>query len=212
MTSAQNSAFTVNTNDLKTVKLNLLINQDSEPLDLTGATVRLAVKKPDQNTVLQDATIIDALAGSCEIVLDTQAYVIPGTYTAEVMVFYGVDTVAVTSSFTYKAIRGIMSDDTLESSNEWPALNQAIEATEILKDSVQGINDKKYSYSYYSDGSVQTITEKDSTDIVISTTTFTYKTNGDVDTSVKVVDGQTVTTQYIYDVNGNLTDTINTIS
>jgi hypothetical protein len=120
------SSFTVNTNDLNTVKVALLINQDGDPLDLTDATVRLAVKKPDQMTVLQDATIIDAANGSCEIVLDTQAYVIPGNYTAEVMVFFGVDTVAVTSTFTYKANRGIMNDEAVESTNEWQSITQAI--------------------------------------------------------------------------------------
>jgi lysophospholipase L1-like esterase len=135
MESTQNSAFTVNTNDLKTVKLAILINQDSDPLDLTDATVRLAVKKPDQKSVLQDATIIDAVSGSCEIILDTQAYVIPGTYTAEIMVYYGTDTVAVTSSFTYKATRGIMNDDSIESTNEWQSINQAIaDAEGILID------------------------------------------------------------------------------
>lgn len=73
-----------------------------------------------------------------------------------------------------------------------------------------GLHENKSTYSYNADGSVNTITEKDKNDVVISTTTFTYKTNGDVNTSVLVKDGQTITTQYIYDANGNLTDTVNT--
>lgn len=70
-------------------------------------------------------------------------------------------------------------------------------------------NPTQSTYTYNPDGSVQTITEKDASANVLSTTTFTYKANGDVDTSVKVMDGKTVTTQYIYDANGNLTDTVN---
>jgi hypothetical protein len=128
----KNPAFVVNTNDLKTVKINLLINQDGDPIDLTGATVRLAVKKPDKTTVLQDFTVVDALAGSCEIVLNTQAYVIDGKYDAEVMVYYGVDTVAVTGQFSYRAVKGILDDGTVESTNEWQSITQAIADNEAL--------------------------------------------------------------------------------
>lgn len=124
--SVKNPSFVINTNDLQSVKLVILINQDGDPLDLTGATVRLAIKKPDKTTVLQDATIVDHVAGSCELVLTTQAYVVKGDYEAEVMVYYGSDTVAVTSDFKYTAKKGILSDDTLESTNEWQVLNQAV--------------------------------------------------------------------------------------
>jgi hypothetical protein len=73
-----------------------------------------------------------------------------------------------------------------------------------------GTNPTQATYAYNADGSVQSITEKDAGSNVLSTTVFTYKANGDVDTSTKVVDGKSVITQYIYDVNGNLTDTVNT--
>lgn len=130
--TTSNPAFNVNTNDLKTVKLNILINQGKEPLDLTGATVRLAIKKPDKKTVLQDCTIVDPLTGSCEIILDTQAYAVEGSYAAEVMVYYETDTVAVTSSFNYTAKKGILNDDTIESTNEWQSITQAIADNEAL--------------------------------------------------------------------------------
>ncbi|MBT2696337.1 BppU family phage baseplate upper protein [Bacillus sp. ISL-40] len=137
MASVQNPSFSINTNDLKTVKLSILINQDGEPLDLTGATVRLAIKKPDRTTVLQDATIVDPLDGTCEIILNTQAYVVRGDYEAEVMVYYGTDTVAVTSNFRYTAKKGILSDDTVESTNEWQSITQAIADTQAILDDLQ---------------------------------------------------------------------------
>lgn len=59
--------------------------------------------------------------------------------------------------------------------------------TEQLAENVNGINEKTYTYSYLPDGTVQTITEKDAFDNIISTTTFSYKTNGDVDTSTKIL-------------------------
>lgn len=73
-----------------------------------------------------------------------------------------------------------------------------------------GLTENKFSYSYFPNGDVQTITEKDKNNVVVSTTTFAYKSNGDVDTSTLVKDGTTIVTQYVYDSNGNLTDTINT--
>lgn len=73
-----------------------------------------------------------------------------------------------------------------------------------------GTNPTASTYSYNADGSIQSITAKDAGSNVLSTTTFTYTTSGDVDTSIKVVDGKSVTTKYIYDANGNLTDTVNT--
>ncbi|WP_197031359.1 right-handed parallel beta-helix repeat-containing protein [Bacillus sp. UNC438CL73TsuS30] len=131
--TVKNPSFNVNTNDLKSLQLNILINQDNGPLDLTGATVRLAVIKPDKKTVLQDCTIVDPLAGSVQIILDTQAYAIAGIYQAEVMVFYGTDTVAVTCQFSYKANKGILDDKTVESTNEFQSLVKAISDAESIK-------------------------------------------------------------------------------
>jgi hypothetical protein len=131
--SVSNPSFTINTNDLKTVKLSILINQDGDPLDLTGATVRLAIKKPDRTTGLQDCTIVTpATDGACEIVLSTQAYAVKGDYEAEVMVYFGTDTVAVTSNFMYTAKKFILDDGTVESTNEWQSITQAIADTEAI--------------------------------------------------------------------------------
>jgi phosphotransferase system IIA component len=210
--SISNPAFHVNTNDLKTVKLTILINQDKEPLDLTGATVRLAVKKPDRKTVLQDCTIVDPLTGSCEIILSTQAYAVEGSYAAEVMVYFEADTVAVTSSFNYTAKKGILNDDTIESTNEWQSITQAIADTEAVLAESMNLTDHTITYSYYTDGNIQTVTEKDSANNVVQTVTYTYNASGDVSTSVTVKNGKTFTTNYNYDANGNIQSTSNVIS
>ncbi|WP_412761172.1 BppU family phage baseplate upper protein [Peribacillus frigoritolerans] len=36
------------------------------PVDLTGTIVRLAIKKPDRNTVFQNGVIMDAVNGKCD--------------------------------------------------------------------------------------------------------------------------------------------------
>jgi len=125
----------VNTNDLKTIMLSLTINQLNKPIDLTGATVRIAIVKPDKKTVFQDCTITDPTTGSCEVVLDTQAFIISGVYIAEVMIYYGADTVAVTGRFSYSVSSGILDNSTVESTNEWQSITQAIaDAEGILID------------------------------------------------------------------------------
>jgi len=74
------------------------------------------------------------------------------------------------------------------------------------------VNDHTISYSYYPNGSVQTITEKDSSNNIIKTITYTYNTFGDVATSATVMNGKTVTTTYNYDAGKNVTSTVNVIS
>lgn len=106
----------------------------------------------------------------------------------------------VATAFQYGIAGGIPSD----------VAQQLQDLTSSLAQNVHQLNDFKYSYSYYADGSVQTITEKDKDDNTFGTTTFNYLANGDVDTSVKVMNGQTITTKYNYDVNGNLQSTVNT--
>lgn len=134
----------VNSNDLKTIKLSLTINQLNKPIDLTGATVRIAIVKPDKKTVFQDCTITDPTTGTCEVVLNTQAFIISGVYIAEVMIYFGADTVAVTGRFSYSVTKGILDDSTAESTNEWQSITQAIADAEgiliDLRDNGTGID------------------------------------------------------------------------
>lgn len=128
----QNAVFNVNTNDLKSVKLLIKIVKAGTPIDLTGATVRVAIKKPDRKSVLQDGTVTNATGGKFEVVLDTQAYVISGNHEAEVMIYYGSDVVAVTSDFKYFAKKGIVDSSTVESTNEFQSITKAINDAQYL--------------------------------------------------------------------------------
>jgi YD repeat-containing protein len=73
-------------------------------------------------------------------------------------------------------------------------------------------NNHTVSYGYDSNGNIQTVTEKDSSNNVIQTVTYTYNAAGDVATSATVTNGKTYTTTYNYDSNGNITSTSNAIS
>lgn len=69
-----------------------------------------------------------------------------------------------------------------------------------------------YSYTYTAGGDIETVTEKDVIGNTVSTETYMYDSNGDVQQSVKVVGSQTITTEYVYDLNGNIIDQISTIT
>lgn len=125
----------VNTNDLNTFKLNIIITQHGKPVDLSNASVRIAVLKPDKTTVFQDCEVVDSVNGKVEVVLDNQAYIVSGRHLAEIMIYDGSDKVAVTGKFEYEARQGILNDGTVESSNKWPAIEEAISNVEgILTD------------------------------------------------------------------------------
>ena len=128
-------AFEVNTNDLKSVKLEITITNGQSLLDLTDVTPRINIRKPDNEVIFQDCEIVDAKAGKVQIVLENQAYLVPGTHTAEIMCYKGSDVVAVTGTFSYKSTKGIMNDEAVESKSEFTAIDRKIaEARKLLED------------------------------------------------------------------------------
>lgn len=128
-------AFEVNTNDLKSIRLSIEVLNGASPLDLKDKTVRIAIRKPDNHIVFQDCTITDAANGQVEVILENQAYITPGTHTAEIMCYKGNDVVAVSGTFSYKSSKGIMNDEAVESKSEFTAINRTIEEAErILED------------------------------------------------------------------------------
>ncbi|MED3911551.1 BppU family phage baseplate upper protein, partial [Peribacillus simplex] len=120
-----NLVYTVNTNDLNSVKFFIAITQDRNPLNLTGAIVRIVYKKPDNNIFSQDCTITDAINGLCEVVIDSQAYNVEGIHWAEIMVYFDANLVLITNEFKYISKKGILNNDVLYSPNQ----NQCIAKT-----------------------------------------------------------------------------------
>lgn len=122
----RNQNIQVNSSDLQTLKFAFSITESGAPYDLTGATVRIAVKKPDKKTVFQDCTITDAETGKCDVVMNSQAYIVPGVHAAELMIYFAEDKVAVTGRFSYISVKGILNDESVESTNEFLAINQKL--------------------------------------------------------------------------------------
>jgi lysophospholipase L1-like esterase len=155
-----NNIFTISQNDLQVVEVTFSLSQDKSLVDLTGLTLRVAIKKPSGLTVVQDCTVVDPMKGKFKVVLSTQAYSEVGVYTGEIYV-YGTDQVAVTGSFSYSSKVGILNDTTLESSNDWQAINDALlnymtnqEARDLIDAAISesGVNLQ----NYYNKGEIDT--------------------------------------------------------
>jgi YD repeat-containing protein len=87
-----------------------------------------------------------------------------------------------------------------------------VAAVETQLAEIMSQNNNTVTYGYDANGNIQTVTEKDPSNNVIQTVTYTYNTAGDVATSVTVANSKTVTTTYNYDANGNITSTSNVMS
>lgn len=129
-----NYIFSVNSNDLNTIRLDLVVKDGSDVVDLTGKIVRLAVRKPDNTVVFQSGGVTDGTGGKCEFILSNQASLVPGRHEGEVMIYEGDSTVAVTTKFYYEVKRAVLTNEDVESSSDFPAISQAIAAGEILKE------------------------------------------------------------------------------
>jgi BppU N-terminal domain/Phage tail repeat like len=132
--------FSVSRNDFNTVQLHFIITQDGTPFDLTNKTVELAVKKPSGLTVYQACEITNALGGKTKLDLNQQAYIEYGIYTAEVYI-RDANQLAVTSPFWYQSRTPIFNDTTeeaIESSNDWSALQEALFAYDLRPKLIEG--------------------------------------------------------------------------
>lgn len=121
-----NPLFSINTNDLNTPKIMFTVNQSNTPINLTNATVRIAIVKPDGQRIFQECTVVDAEQGVCEVPLHMQAYSVVGTYAAELMIYYDTDIVSVTSRFSYSVMKALLDDASLESNSEFQAITALV--------------------------------------------------------------------------------------
>jgi hypothetical protein len=120
-----NPLFSVSKLDLDSIELQFTIHQDDSRMDLTGTTVELGIKKPSGTTVYQECEIKSAVEGKASIKLTTQSYIEYGIHMGELYV-RNVDQLAVTSPFYYMSREAVMTDETIESTNDWSAFQQAL--------------------------------------------------------------------------------------
>ncbi|USL89263.1 right-handed parallel beta-helix repeat-containing protein [Bacillus phage vB_BceS_LY1] len=114
-------------------KLVFRLTNDGVPLDLTDVVqVRIDFRKPDGKLVFQYCTIEDRPQGLVSCILTTQTLAAPGKVYAEVTAKYPEGKDAVTRQFTFHVEEAIAGDKSIESQNEWPMLERAIVAGDML--------------------------------------------------------------------------------
>jgi hypothetical protein len=181
-----NSIFTISQNDLEVVEITFTLTQDKGIVNVTGLAPRIAIKKPSGLTVVQDCTVVDPMKGKFKVVLSTQAYSEIGVHTGEIYI-YSDTQVAVTGSFSYISKVGILNDTTLESSNDWQAINDALlnymtnqEAMDLIDAAISesGVNLQ----NYYNKGEIDTSLAQITTNV----SSFGAKGDGVADDTVSI--------------------------
>lgn len=115
-------------NDHNSAHLVFFITDRKQPVNLTNAKVKIVLQKPDGTIVFQDnCTPIDAAIGKYEVILNTQTLVIDGKGYGQVHIEDG-DKILECRKFEFFIDKSILSQDAIESTNEFLALQKAIQA------------------------------------------------------------------------------------
>ena len=119
--------------DINSAKFLLNITHEGTEQDLSTATkVQIAFLKPDGKRVFQDCSNVNPTKGKYYVVLNTQSITTVGNVVAQIRITFP-DTVVETTKFVFSVAESIMSDEAVESSDEFPAIQKAIEAGEKLE-------------------------------------------------------------------------------
>ena len=95
------------------------------PIDLTGHTVRIYMRRPHTNPLeefFNDGEITEAARGRCQFLLSTQALAKEGELEAQVSIWKGTEEILSTQVFKINVTKKLRTNDSVESSNEYGAL------------------------------------------------------------------------------------------
>ena len=116
--------------------------KDSIPFDLTGLSVEVGGKKPDEKDIFNSCTIKDAERGIMELELTTQMQVVAGMLNLELIIFKG-ETRLSTIPFQIQVVKSVTDFKKVESSNEFGALNNALDRVKQYTDKIDSKADEK---------------------------------------------------------------------
>lgn len=80
----------IHVGDIGTEIILKVLDRD-KPIDLTGATVKIIIKKPLRQVIEKDATIIDAENGIVSYIVEDDLWQVKGVYTIYVIVRFDED-------------------------------------------------------------------------------------------------------------------------
>lgn len=106
--------------------LNISLIDGIYPYDLTNTSVEIVFSKPDGTTVQQtDIAVINSAQGRIQCILKTNTIAAPGKVVAEVRILEG-ETLLTSTRFEFYVRKSLINDETVESSNEFGALQQVV--------------------------------------------------------------------------------------
>lgn len=121
--------------DTSTNIFNINLLENFKEVNASGNTAVITFVKSDGTTVFQNLTAVNASKGQYTCTLSSQTIVVPGRVKAEVSLYEG--TKRLTSvRFEFNVRKALLDDDTVESSNEFSALTEALADVEEMKDEV----------------------------------------------------------------------------
>ncbi len=120
----------------------LVLLENNIAINLNEYTVTVAAVKSDGNNVFNDVTIIDPLAGVCEVEITEQMLATNLDLPCE-LVLYGKDgTVASSSNFVISRISSVRNEEIIVSSNEFTALTAALTRVQNFDNRINSKRDK----------------------------------------------------------------------
>ena len=126
-------------------RLNIILTDNGEPVDLTGCLVVAVFAKTDGTTVQQDngghgITMSEEQNNQFTIDLYTSSFA-PGLIECEILVFSGEnqDTQITSAKFNFSCRRSIMNEDTVQATDEYPILVELIQRTEAAEEGLSTI-------------------------------------------------------------------------
>ncbi len=117
-----NDIITAKQNDTKSRYLDVILVDNGVILDLTGHEVRIYGRKADGKEFYNEGIITDHKKGRCQFELTTQALSVAQDLSVEIVIFKDNTEILSTLPFTIHVVKSLMSDNNVESSNEYGAL------------------------------------------------------------------------------------------
>lgn len=106
-----------------------LTDAGRQPVDLTGASVRLYVRKPDNTVVFLDGVVSDPASGVCCFTLSSGVTAAPGIATCQILVSWPDGRSLKVIGLIFEILPSDL-DGAVESASEFPALVTALNSTE----------------------------------------------------------------------------------
>lgn len=123
--------------------LDVVLWDSSVAIDLTGHEVRIYGKKADGTEFYNNGEITNATGGRCQFELTSQALALAQDLEVQIIIFKNNVEILSTQPFTIHVVKSLLSDSSIESSNEYGALvvlyQNLYEAYDLMTEMVQKI-------------------------------------------------------------------------